>query len=236
MDWVLRVTIVGAALLALLIALDLTPVIVALVVLIVLVAVVAKDVVRDYIAGILIVLENHYSIGDWVRVAGEYGEVEALGLRRTQLRTEGGDLVIVPNGDIRSVTNRTRVWARVNLEVGIEDASMLDAARTAIDLAGRDLAADPAIGQAVMEPPRLMTVSDIGKDGVRLLIRGRIRAADRFTVEGEYRRLLLARLAEAGITPVTARRVSLIESDRKHGPVGEGSGGPGGRASGGERA
>jgi small conductance mechanosensitive channel len=206
-----RLVILVAASLAILIALDLTPVILFVLVLLAVIAVVARDVIRDFVAGILIVVENQYSIGDWVRIAGEYGEVEALALRRTILRTMGGDVVMVPNGDIRTVTNRTRAWARINLDIGIADPSHLEAARAAIEEAGRRLVTDPAVGPSVIEPPRLMFVSDITDAGIRLLIWGRVRAAERFAVEGEFRRLLLEALREAGVELVAEQRVRVID-------------------------
>jgi moderate conductance mechanosensitive channel len=179
-------------------------------VLLAVVAVVARDVIRAYVAGLLIVLENQYAIGDWVRIAGEYGEVEALALRRTILRTMGGDVVMIPNGDIRTVTNRTRAWARINIEIGIADPGHVEAARAATAEAGRRLAADPAMGPSVIEPPRLMMVSDITDAGIRLLIWGRVRAAERFAAEGEFRRLLLEALREAGVDLVAEQRVRVV--------------------------
>ena len=133
---------------------------------------VARDVIRDYVAGVLIVLENQFAIGDWVRVAGEHGEVEALNLRRTLLRTMGGDLVSVPNGDIRVVTNQTRTWARINLDIGIADPAQLPAARAAIDRAGTELAADPIIGPSVIEPPKFELVSDITESRILVVPSG----------------------------------------------------------------
>lgn len=210
-DWVFRVLIGGFAVLAILVVLDLTPVIAAVLLVIAVVAVVARDVIRDHVGGMLVVLENQYSIGDWVRIAGEYGEVEALSLRRTLLRSEGGDLITVPNGDIRTVANRTRGWARVDVRFAIADPADLPAARAAIDQAGRDLEADPTTGPALIEPPGFVMVEGIDDTGIRLMVWGRVRAADRFRVEGEYRRRLLERLAEAGVSPVTAHRVRLVD-------------------------
>jgi small conductance mechanosensitive channel len=210
-DWVFRVLIVGTALLVILVALELTPVIVVVLVIVALVAVVARDVIRDYVAGVLIVLENQYAIGDWIRVGGDEGEVEALNLRRTLLRTMGGDLVSVPNGDIRIVMNRTRTWARINIEIGIADPSQLGAARAAIDRAGDELAADPGTGPSVIEPPRYQMVTAVDDNGIRLLIWGRIRATDRFAVEGAYRTRLLSALEAEGVSLVTAHRLQLVD-------------------------
>src|SRR6476659_3834798 len=151
-EWLLRVVIVSFAAVAVLVML----------VMIAIVGVVARDVIRDYVGGFLIIAENQFAIGDWVQVAGECGEVEALSLRRTLLRTSGGDLVTVPNGEMRVVTNRTSSWGRINLDIGIEDSAQIDAARAAIDAVGREFADDPEFAGSVLAAPHLVSVSDLG--------------------------------------------------------------------------
>jgi small-conductance mechanosensitive channel len=118
------------------------------------------------------------------------------------------------------VTNRTRGWARINLDINIADPAQLDVARAIIDQAGRDLAADPTVGPLVIEPPRFMMVKDIGEPGICLLVWGRVNAADRFAVEGEYRRRLLEALTAARVILVTATRVDLVgPQTRSAGPT-----------------
>jgi small conductance mechanosensitive channel len=210
-DWIFRVLIIGAVAIAILVALGLTPLIVAFLLVVVIVAVVARDILRDYAGGFLIVLENQFSIGDWIRIGADYGEVESLSLRRTILRTEGGDAVSIPNGDIRTVTNRTRGWARINVEIGIADIRDLARARTAIDEAGRALLADPTVSGSVLEVPRFTMITRFDDDGIRLGIWGRVRAADRFVVEGEYRRHLLEALAAVDVDVLTSRRIRIVD-------------------------
>jgi moderate conductance mechanosensitive channel len=69
----------------------------------------AQSLVRDYFNGALILLENHYSLGDVVSIAGVTGTVEDLSLRRTTLRDGEGVVHTVPNGEIRVASNRTRL-------------------------------------------------------------------------------------------------------------------------------
>jgi moderate conductance mechanosensitive channel len=69
----------------------------------------AQSLVRDYFNGALILLENHYSLGDIVSIAGVTGTVEDLSLRRTTLRDVEGVVHIVPNGEIKVASNRTRL-------------------------------------------------------------------------------------------------------------------------------
>ena len=213
-DWLLRLLIVGGATIAILLVLDLEVVIFAILVVIAIVGLVGKDVIRDYLGGVIIMLENQFAIGDWVTIGQTYGEVEIVSLRRTLLRTMGGDSVSIPNGDIRTVTNRTRDWARINIEIGIADPSQVAAARQVIDAVGQEVANDPNLGSAIIEAPRFMSVTAIGEDGVRILIWGRVRATDRFGAEGIFRGRLLAALSDAGINLVTGRRVQLSEDAR----------------------
>ena len=213
-DWLLRLLIVGGATIAILLVLDLEVVIFAILVVIAIVGLVGKDVIRDYLGGVIIMLENQFAIGDWVTIGQTYGEVEIVSLRRTLLRTMGGDSVSIPNGDIRTVTNRTRDWARINIEIGIADPSQVATARQVIDAVGQEVANDPNLGSAIIEAPRFMSVTAIGEDGVRLLIWGRVRATDRFGAEGIFRGRLLAALSDAGINLVTGRRVQLSEDAR----------------------
>ena len=211
-DWLLRLLIVGGATIAILLVPDLEVVIFAILVVIVIVGLVGKDVIRDYLGGVIIMLENQFAIGDGVTIGQTYGEVEIVSLRRTLLRTMGGDSVSIPNGDIRTVTNRTRDWARINIEIGIVDPNQVAAARQVIDAVGLEVANDPNLGSAILEAPRFMSVTAIGEDGVRLLIWGRVRATDRFGAEGIFRGRLLAALSDAGINLVTGRRVQLSKT------------------------
>ena len=78
----------------------------------------AQSLVRDYLNGALILVENHFSKGDVVSIAGVSGTVEDFSLRRTTLRDLDGIVHTVPNGEIRVASNRTRTWATLPLTVG----------------------------------------------------------------------------------------------------------------------
>jgi len=210
-EWLFRLVIVGFAAVAILVVLELNAVIALILVMIAIVGVVARDVIRDYVGGFLVILENQFAIGDWVRIGGEYGEVEAISLRRTLLRTAAGDVVTVPNGELRVVTNRTKTWGRINIDVGIEDPTQLDLARATIDEVGRQLAEDPDFQASVLEPPRLVSVSDISDRGIRLVVQGKVDARGRFPAESAFRERMLRALDAAGVELVTAQRMQMIE-------------------------
>lgn len=201
-EWILRLLVIGAAVAVILIAVGLTEVIIAIAIVIAALAVVAQNVIRDYVAGVIIVMENQFGLGDYVQIAGQTGEVELFGLRRTVLRSDEGDVVSVPNGEIRIARNETRTWARVNIEVLIVDAARVTDAVAAIEEAGRAMKADPAYAEAILDVPAFQGVASFDDKGARLLVRGRIAAAGRQRTTGEYRRRVLEALVAGGLAPM----------------------------------
>jgi len=159
----------------------------------------AQYLVRDYIAGAFILIENQYAKGDVVRVADVSGTVEDFSLRRTTLRDLDGTVHSVPNGLIGVSSNLTRVWARINLDVTVAYGTDLDAASELVDTIGRAMAADPAWRRRVLEPPRVERVSSLAGEGVTLKILGSVRAADRWAAAGELRKRIATALSAAGI-------------------------------------
>ncbi len=87
----------------------------------------AQSLVKDYFNGALILLENQFAIGDVVSVAGTTGTVEDFSLRRTTVRDLDGVLHTVPNSEIKVASNRTRIWASVNLDVTVANGTDVDA-------------------------------------------------------------------------------------------------------------
>ena len=79
----------------------------------------SQSLVRDYFNGSLILIENQFSRGDVISIAGVTGTVEEFSLRRTTIRDLDGIVHTVPNGEIKVASNRTRVWARINLDVTV---------------------------------------------------------------------------------------------------------------------
>ena len=103
-----------------------------------------QSIVRDYFTGALILIENQFSKGDVVSIAGVSGTVEDFSLRRTTLRDLDGVVHTVPNGEIKVASNRTRVWRRINLDVTIAYGTDVERATQVVDDVGRAMAVDPA--------------------------------------------------------------------------------------------
>jgi small-conductance mechanosensitive channel len=160
----------------------------------------AQHLVRDYVAGAFVLIENQYSKGDMVSVAGVTGTVEDISLRRTTLRDMDGTVHHVPHGLIQVSANLTRSWARINLDVPVLYGHDLEQLRRVIDSAGSQLAEDPAWKGKILEAPRLARIESLGDQGMMLKIVGSVRAVDRFPAAGELRRLIMDAFQREGLT------------------------------------
>lgn len=159
-----------------------------------------QTLVRDWVSGTLIVLENQFSRGDIVEIAGVTGTVEDISLRRTVLRGTDGTVHSVPNGEIRVASNQTKFWSGVSIEVTVTAADRVEEATGLIDRIGRDMKADPELGALIVEPPHVDRISGIGERGVTLLVLGSVRAKEQWRIAGELRRRILAEFGREGIS------------------------------------
>jgi moderate conductance mechanosensitive channel len=159
----------------------------------------AQTLVRDWLAGIFIVFENQYSQGDVVRIAGVDGVVEDFSLRRTTLRDLDGTVHNVPNGQITVASNLTRLWARVNLDVGVAYDTDIDRAAEIINRVGEGMLADEEGGPRLLEAPAVVRINALADSAVTLKVLGRVRAAEQWAVAGELRKRLLSTFAREGI-------------------------------------
>jgi small conductance mechanosensitive channel len=128
----------------------------------------AQSLVRDFLSGIFIVLEDQYGVGDSVSLGEAAGTVERVTLRTTWLRGIDGTLWVVPNGEIRRVANHSQRWARVVLDVRLAVDTDID---RALDVARESAQAfyDQRVGgDAVLEPPKVLGVENF-VDGAPVL-------------------------------------------------------------------
>ncbi|HEY7735237.1 MAG TPA: mechanosensitive ion channel family protein [Candidatus Limnocylindrales bacterium] len=178
----------------------------------------AQSLVRDYLNGALILIENQFSIGDVVNVAGVSGSVEDFSLRRTTLRDLDGVVHTVPNGEIKVASNRTRTWARINQDITIGYGQNLDRAISVVDDVGRAMLSDPVWKRRILEAPRVERVEALGEYGVTLKVLGSVRATDQWAAGGELRKRLLTAFNEHGIEIPRPQRVVLARDPDGPGP------------------
>jgi small conductance mechanosensitive channel len=169
----------------------------------------AQSLVKDYLNGALILVENQFGKGDVVRVAGVEGTVEDFTLRRTTLRDLDGVVHTIPNGEIRVASNLTRVWARINQDVTVAYGTDIDKAIDVVDKVGVQMAGEAEWKRRVLEAPRVERVEALGEYGVTLKILGTVRAADQWAAAGDLRKRLLAAFRANDIEIPRPQRVVL---------------------------
>jgi moderate conductance mechanosensitive channel len=181
----------------------------------------AQSLVRDYLNGSLILIENQFSKGDVIRVAGVSGTVEDFSLRRTTLRDLDGVVHTIPNGEITIASNLTRVWSRIHQDVTVAYGTDIDNAISVVDAVGRDMANDKAWKRRILETPKVDRVAAFAEYGVTLKILGTVRAPDQWAAAGELRKRLLAAFAEHGIEIPHPQRVVLTREPAAGLPPGD---------------
>ena len=159
----------------------------------------AQALVRDTINGTFLLVEDQYRKGDVVRIAEITGAVEEITLRRTLIRDQDGVLHSIPNGTISVVSNFTRDYAQVNLEVRVAYGEDLSRVAAVIDRVGRELAADAHYKPLISEAPRTAGVESVGDAGVAVTVSSRTRPAARWEVAAELRRRLIDAFVAEGV-------------------------------------
>jgi moderate conductance mechanosensitive channel len=159
----------------------------------------AQTLIRDWLAGIFIVLENQFNEGDVVRIAGVEGVVNGFSLRRTTLRDLDGTIHVVPNGQITVASNMTRLWTRLTLDVRVAPGSDLDRVTQVVNRVGEELHADPDWTTRLLEPPSTVRVRSATDSSAVVRVLAQARSAEEPGVADEVRKRLATALRREGI-------------------------------------
>jgi small-conductance mechanosensitive channel len=161
----------------------------------------AQNLVRDFLNGLLVLLEDQYVVGDYITINAQSGLVERLTLRIVQIRDASGDLTTIPHSSVTSVVNQSRNWSRVDFRVSIDPAADVPKALEIVRGAMEALAnADGSLHGAVLEPVEWIGVSSLSRDGI--VIRASMKTAPlrQFELRRELYERVRKALAQAGIT------------------------------------
>jgi small-conductance mechanosensitive channel len=168
----------------------------------------AQSLVRDFLSGFFILLENQFGVGDGVEVmiSGQMvaGKVEALSLRTTELRAFDGTLHIIPNGNVLLVSNKSKGWARAIVDVAVAYDADLDRVETVLRELFEELKRDERLRQAFHSGPDLLGVERFGDHDVVVRVVAETRPSRRGDIERELRTRIRKRFGEQGIALPTS--------------------------------
>lgn len=159
----------------------------------------AQTLVKDIIGGLFILIEGQFAIGDSIRVGNLSGTVERMTLRSTHLRALHGELHIIPNGEIRTVSNLTQVWSRAVVDVPLSPDEDVSRALAVLERIGQELAADPEFSPLLLEPPVVTGVEGLDGWTVRLRIMAKTLPGQHGAVMRELRRRVTETFRREGI-------------------------------------
>ncbi|NLJ86210.1 MAG: mechanosensitive ion channel family protein [Firmicutes bacterium] len=170
----------------------------------------AQSLVKDVITGFFILMENQYSVGDYVRVGDVTGIVEDMGVRVTKIRDLGGELHIVPNGRIEQVTNFMGSGMRILLDVRVAYEEDIERVMAILEDLFADLRAEIP---GLVDGPTILGVSDLTDSAVVVRILARAKAMEQWGIERQIRGAIKERFAEEGIMAPYPRQVLIVRRD-----------------------
>ena len=170
----------------------------------------AQTLVKDFISGIFLIIEDQVRVGDVALVNGVGGTVEQINLRTIVMRDVDGSVHVIPNGEIRTLANRSKDFAWYILDLGVDYDVDTDDAVEAVKAAAADLQADPMFGASILEPLEVLGVDSFGASAVGLKFRLKTLPLMQWEVGRELRRRVKKTFDARGIRiPLPQMEVTL---------------------------
>ncbi|CAN5490595.1 mechanosensitive ion channel family protein [soil metagenome] len=159
----------------------------------------AQSLVRDIISGLFILFENQFAVGDVVRIGDVSGAVERMTLRVVVLRDVHGTVHVIPNGEIKRVSNLTRSWSRAVLDIGVGYREDVDRVMEVMREVGRELGEDPEWQPLLVEEATVPGIESFGESAVNIRIMVKTIPLKQWDVARELRRRIKRRFDAEGI-------------------------------------
>jgi small-conductance mechanosensitive channel len=159
----------------------------------------AQNIIRDYLHGFFILMEDWYREGEVAVIQGTGGLVEKITLRRTVLRDLNGAMHIFPNSRVEQASNLTRDWSRINLNISVGYNENLNRVFEVIDQVCQAFKEDPKWGGDMLTTPHVERVDNLGDSGIEIKILGDTKPITQWALMGELRKRLKERFDEEGI-------------------------------------
>jgi hypothetical protein len=161
----------------------------------------AQSLVRDYLAGIFMLVEDQYGVGDVITVGDATGTVENVTLRITRVRDVNGIVWHIRNGGIETVGNESQGWARAVIDFPIPYTADLATVRSLLAQTGETMWNDPTWRTVMLEPPEVWGAQEISSDEITMRIVAKTAPLRQWEVEREMRARVKTALDAAGTLP-----------------------------------
>lgn len=173
----------------------------------------AQHLVRDLINGFFIVIEDQFVVGEIVRIGTVIGRVEHLTLRRTVVRDVQGAVVTIPNGEVTQVSNLSRDWGQVFVDISIPQEVSPDTALAALERACAEIRSDTSWSPVLVDGPRPLGVESFGPAGATLRLQIRTVPGRQDDAARELRRRIQNRFEQEHIRWGGVQRVEIAGNE-----------------------
>lgn len=177
----------------------------------------AQSLVKDFLSGIFILLEDQYGVGDLIDLGEESkpvrGRVESITLRVTRLRDVDGTVWYVPNGEIRAVGNKSQDWARSIIDIGVAHETDIDQASAVIKQVADGLWQEEGWSSQILEEPEVWGVQSFTVDAVALRLAVKTQPGRQPEVSRELRTRIKKAFDEEGIEVSSPQRAVWTSND-----------------------
>jgi len=165
----------------------------------------SQSLIKDLISGLFIVAEDQYGVGDTVNLGEISGTVETVGLRVTQVRDADGILWYVRNGEIIRVGNHSQGWSRAIVDVALDYAVSVDAAKAVIESAASRVSTEPENTEKVLGAPEVWGIQLLSGDQYVIRVVQKVKFGKADDLARALRSTIKAQLDEAGLSMATTK-------------------------------
>lgn len=151
----------------------------------------AQSIIKDFLTGAFIIMENQYRVGDVVEIEGAVGTVERISIRSTVVRDSDGNVHFLPNGSVVHVINKTMGYSRVNLTIGVVPETNIDELSEVINQVGIKMSEDEKWKGKILEPPHFLSIGAFSDVSLEVKVTAKTQPSAQWEVTGELRRRLL---------------------------------------------
>ncbi len=172
----------------------------------------AQSIIQDILAGVFILTEDQFGVGDVVKIEGCSGTVESIGMRTTRLRSMDGDMYIIPNGQIKIVTNMSKGFNRAIIDVGISYNENIDTVIKILTEELNKIYKENTVG-GMLDCPMVLGVESLADSSVIIRIKADCSVGENWNVERQLRRLIKNAFDREGIEIPFPQQVVHIEKE-----------------------
>jgi len=180
----------------------------------------AQSLVRDCIAGLFMLIEDQYGIGDVADLGEAVGVVERFSLRTTVLRSIDGTVWHVPNGVVQRVGNRSHTWSVALIDVDVAYDTDLEQARVLLEQAAVDICELPEFAEQILEPPHVLGVEALAADGISIRLTVKVLPGTQWELQRALREHVKHVFDEASIEIPFPQRTVWMRVDHDAVPAG----------------